>query len=83
MSEDNEAGLTDVYKRGQLGCIPASTLPNVPNKPKTKGTPFRIPEHLKTAAQEAAAADERYNGNLSAVVRDKLAEYVAERNSRK
>lgn len=57
----------------------APTLPTVPNQPKTKGTPFRIPEDLKIAAQEAAAGDERYNGNLSAVVRDKLAEYVAER----
>lgn len=81
MTGDNAAGLKGMLDQAERALSP--TLPPVPNQPKTKATPFRIPEDLKTAAQEAAAADERYNGNLSAVVRDKLTEYVAERKQAK
>lgn len=58
------------------------TLPPVPNKPKTKGRPFRIPDELYDTAKALAEADPKHR-NLSSVVRAKLAEYVAERTKRK
>lgn len=48
-------------------------MTNVPNKPKTPTSTFRIPVELKTAAQERAEAEGK---TLTDVVVDALSKYA-------
>lgn len=51
------------------------TLSSVPNQPKTPSRNFRIPDEEYTPAKAKAESDPEF-GNLTAVVRAKLREYV-------
>lgn len=60
------------------GCViqtGAPTLPTVPNSPKTPLRNFRIPENEYRPAFEKAQSE---GTNLTAVVREKLREYMSE-----